>query len=430
MADYLVERNGWYHYFRRVPARLRQYDGRKHIRIALKTKDPVQGRRLADIQNEAVEKFWAELIRNPGSRPQHAAYQDAISTARAYGFAYKSALEVSESPLREILDRLEIVSRLDEQKIPAILGGVDKPLLMLSEAYEVYEKITAHQLVGRSDDFIRKWRNPRKRAVEHFRLALGSDKPVGDICREDTLTFRRWLADRVADEEIMPATANKDLIHLKDVLMELVTDMGGDAVMTVRPIFAGLNFKNEVRSREPFTPAFVQGSILKPGALAGLNDEARALIYIMADTGCRVSEVIGLLPEDIFLDADIPYIWVRPNDKRTLKTAQSKRQIPLVGAALAGARMVPAGFPRYDIADSVSGLVNQYFEKNGLKPSPNHTLYSLRHAFKDRLRDAGAPEEVIDNLMGHKARGPKYGRGHVLETKVKWLNEIAFKLEI
>lgn len=65
--------------------------------------------------------------------------------------------------------------------------------------------------------------------------------------------------------------------------------------------------------------------------------------------------------------------------------------------------------------------------KNNLSPSEGQSLYSLRHTFKDRLRDIQAPEEVIDNLMGHKSRGPKYGRGHILETKLEWLNKIAFQ---
>jgi len=43
--------------------------------------------------------------------------------------------------------------------------------------------------------------------------------------------------------------------------------------------------------------------------------------------------------------------------------------------------------------------------EHNLKPTPNHSLYSLRHTFKDRLRDAQAPEEIIDELMGHKKKG-------------------------
>ena len=76
--------------------------------------------------------------------------------------------------------------------------------------------------------------------------------------------------------------------------------------------------------------------------------------------------------------------------------------------------------------DTASTTINKYLRENDLKPTPNHSLYSLRHTFKDRLRDAGAPEEVIDELMGHKKSGPKYGRGHMLEKKHEWLRKIAY----
>ncbi len=40
--------------------------------------------------------------------------------------------------------------------------------------------------------------------------------------------------------------------------------------------------------------------------------------------------------------------------------------------------------------------------------------------------DMEAPEEIIDDLMGHKKSGPKYGRGHRLETKHKVLLLVAY----
>lgn len=427
MSSFLIQRNGWYHYFRRVPAHLRRYDGRTHIRVALKTKDAATARRLAAVQNDAVEAFWRTLVASPGARPVEQAYRDAVNTARAHGFAYRSSIEIAEGSLRDVLDRLAAAESAGAQRGRAILGAIDRPTMLISDALTTYFTLTGDRMVGKSPDFIRKWSNPRKRAAANFIAAVG-DKPVKDICREDLLAFRRWWMARISEGEMNPGTANKDLIHLKDVLRVVVSDLGGDAAMEVDVLFTGLNFRDEKNSRAPFAAAFVQDTILAPGALDDLNVEARALIYIMADTGCRVNEVIGLLPDDIFLDAPIPYIWIRPNKKRTLKTRSSNRQIPLVGAAVAGIRMVPRGFPRYKVADSVSNLVNQYFENHDMKPTPDHTLYSLRHTFKDRLRDAGAPEEVIDNLMGHSSRGPKYGRGHVLETKLKWLQQIAFKV--
>lgn len=88
------------------------------------------------------------------------------------------------------------------------------------------------------------------------------------------------------------------------------------------------------------------------------------------------------------------------------------------------------GFNYYKSADVASNSINKYLRENSLKPTPKHSLYSLRHTFKDRLRDAGAPEEVIDELMGHKKSGPKYGRGHMIERKYEWLNKVAFKVKV
>ncbi len=83
----------------------------------------------------------------------------------------------------------------------------------------------------------------------------------------------------------------------------------------------------------------------------------------------------------------------------------------------------PNGFPRYqDKSSSLSALVNKFLRNNGLRPTKDHTVYSLRHSFKDRLVAAEAP----DSLMGHKTYKPKYGKGPPLELKVKFLERIAF----
>jgi integrase len=111
-----------------------------------------------------------------------------------------------------------------------------------------------------------------------------------------------------------------------------------------------------------------------------------------------------------------------------LKTEDSQREIPLLGAALAAMKIRPQGFPRYrDKASNLSATVNKYLLENGLRPTEDHSLYSLRHSFKDRLVAAEAPDSLIDNLMGHKTYKPKYGKGPSLELKLKYLQRIAFK---
>ena len=150
----------------------------------------------------------------------------------------------------------------------------------------------------------------------------------------------------------------------------------------------------------------------------------------MMETGLRPSEVVNLRDGTIVLDAVIPHVKVSA-DGRRLKTEDSAREVPLVGVALAAMRQRPHGFPKYrDKATALSATVNKYLTENGLRPTREHTVYSLRHSFKDRLVAIETPDSLIDSLMGHKTYKPKYGRGPSLELKLKFLERIAFDGEV
>ena len=75
-----------------------------------------------------------------------------------------------------------------------------------------------------------------------------------------------------------------------------------------------------------------------------------------------------------------------------------------------------------------SGTIGKFLRENRLLPEEKYSLYSIRHTFKDRLRDVEAPEEIINELMEHHQSGPKYGRGRRLKDKHRWLQAIAFNL--
>jgi hypothetical protein len=55
-------------------------------------------------------------------------------------------------------------------------------------------------------------------------------------------------------------------------------------------------------------------------------------------------------------------------------------------------KLQPQGFPRsVDKGASFSGYVNGFLLENGLRPTRKHSVYSLRHTFKDRLIAAKGP---------------------------------------
>jgi integrase len=148
----------------------------------------------------------------------------------------------------------------------------------------------------------------------------------------------------------------------------------------------------------------------------------------MVETGLRPSEICNLTAKMIHLDAPIPYIEVKP-EGRVVKAEASLRKMPLVGVSLAAMRLQPNGFPTYrdKSAGRLSAIINEFLADAGLRETPEHTLYSLRHSFEDRLTALqDVPDKIMAYLMGHKYSRPKYGSDPTLPHLQSVLNRIAF----
>jgi integrase len=165
-----------------------------------------------------------------------------------------------------------------------------------------------------------------------------------------------------------------------------------------------------------------------------IDDDLRWLVALISDTGMRLSEAAGLAIEDICLDHQVPHINLRPHPWRRLKTQQSERQIPLVGAALwAAQRLVTKVegewcFPRYTNVESCNGnsasaALNKWLKT---KFSSDAVVHGFRHAFRDRLRAAGCPTEMIEQLGGWSIPnvGGRYGQGYNLKSQKVFMDAI------
>ncbi|WP_309385669.1 tyrosine-type recombinase/integrase [Cerasicoccus frondis] len=425
MSKNYVRRGDWYHYFRRVPKHVATYDDRTHVRIALKTKSVKEATRIAAVYDAFVERYWGDLIRSGQPDARGDRFKRAVALAKANGFAYKNMADLVDGPLDDLIARLEVADGNRSEVVRAVLGNEKASTIRLSKCIERYWPLCSDRLVGKNEQQVRKFKNPRAAALKNFIKVVG-DIDLSEVQRKHALEFRNWLLARIADVELVGNSANKQLTFAKDIMLTVGRDL--EIPTDFKVVFAETNVKQTTVPRPPFEAGWAQDKFINEDKLAGMNEAARMLAYMMIETGARESELIGLEAQDFFLDADVPHIWIRKNGLRDLKTPQSDRRIPLVGISLMAAQQVyPDGFSRYHThPESASAAANKYLKENNLRPTPRHTLYSLRHTFKDRLRDAGAPEEVIQELMGHRKHGPQYGRGHTLETKLKWLEQIAF----
>jgi integrase len=429
MPDFLTRRNGTWHFVRRVPMEFATFDRRGVIRHSTRIRVAADrtGRRatrVADRLNAELEAHWHQLV---GDRSDDAAkgYEEARRRARSLGFEYVENEQILLFPWEKRMERIEALLTRglenDRGARTALLGTQPRPSFPLSKLFDEYEAATKDQTKKFSPSQLRVWRNSRMRVVRELVDLIG-DKPVTELTPDDGIDYSEWWRERVVAEEVDAKSANKSM----GMLSRMLKEMSIRRRLNLPEIFKGLRLKGDTRSRSPFDPAFIQNRLLAAGALDGLNEEARHVLYVLADTGLRPSEVVNLQPHAIHLDCPIPYVEILP-DGRVLKTEDSRREVPLVGAALAAMKLRPEGFPRYrDKSSSLSAAVNKYLLENGLRPTKDHTVYSLRHSFKDRLIAAQAPDSLIDSLMGHRTGKPKYGKGPSLELKLKFLERIAF----
>jgi integrase len=431
MPDFLTRRNGMWHFVRRVPLEFAALDRRGIIRHS--TRVPVSadrtGRRAIRVAmrlNAELEAHWHQLA---GDRSDDAmkGYDEARRRARSLGFEYADGEQILAFPWEKRMERIEALLTRglenDRGARAALLGTQPRPSFMLSKLYEEYETATKIETQNFSPNQMRVWRGGRMRVVREL-VDLVGDKPVTELTQDDGLDYSEWWRERVITGETNAKSANKSM----GMLSRMLKEMSIRRRLNLPEIFKGLRLRGEVdNQRQPFETDFIQNRLLAEGALAGLNEEARHVIYLLADTGLRPSEAVNLQAHAIHLDAPIPYVEVLP-DGRVMKTEDSRRQIPLVGAALAVMKLRPHGFPIYrDKSSSLSALVNKYLRTHGLRPSKLQSLYSLRHSFKDRLIATEAPDSLIDSLMGHRTGKPKYGKGPPLELKLKFMESIAFK---
>lgn len=418
---------GTLYLYKRVPKRYASVEPRKFVWISLHTDSPsVAKTKEAATWEQMVAAWEAKLAGDTTDAEQR--FAAARDLAEARGFRYMRADQVAKLPIEELRERFAAVPGFKDKpaapdmiEAAALLGGAQEPALTVSRALELYWPLARDKTLGKSADQIRRWENPRKKALKNF-IAVVGDKALSAITGDDMLDFRNWWMERLEEEELTANSANKDLIHLGDIL-KTVNRM--KRLGLVLPL-TDLSFKEgEGKKRPPFSVKWIKEKLLAPGALDGLNDEARAILLVMVNTGCRPSELAALTANTIRLNHNVPHISIEP-EGRQVKSKHAKRTIPLLGVSLEALRAFPKGFPRYQTSSaSLSATVNKFLRENGLMESDDHTLYSLRHSFEDRMLAAGIDDRIRRDLFGHRLTRERYGDGAELEYKQKLLQATA-----
>ena len=383
-VPFTFNRDGYYYFSRRVPSDLVEHYVYPRVVQSLRTKKSSVAKTRALAFAAKLDEHWVHL-----------------------------RLAHCDLPAQHLLKQCS-----QTRAVPNSLVPVPETSMSLSEALNLYVS-----LKGASKG--KTFRAAAERACGYLVEASGL-KDLHEYTRADALAFRDALVSR---------------------------SLAGSSISRIfNSVTAVFNFaisEHAIEIANPFTRVFhdkTAGVVRRlPIPLADIrtvqshckqhDDDVRWLIALISDTGLRLAEGAGLLMQDIVLNEQIPYILVRSNNYRGLKTESSERVVPLVGASLWAAKRLaqqsmdsdrPA-FHRYNKtgvtnANSASAALNKW-----LKPHvPKHcTMHSFRHSMRDRLRAVNCPTELIDQIGGwsHDSIGKNYGSGYPLEQLAHFLSK-------
>ena len=149
----------------------------------------------------------------------------------------------------------------------------------------------------------------------------------------------------------------------------------------------------------------------------------QTLFWLVAYTGLRITEALGLRKQDLNLQERV--ISVVPHDLRPLKNESSRRRIPI------DERLLPLLENHYQQATDLLFLEHLSPTKRWNTPSfwqrrLGFGPHMLRHGVTTKLRMAGIGESVVASLLGHTppSMTARYG-----EVPMETLREAVRRLE-
>ena len=374
--DYLTNRNGIYYFQRRVPMDVRGHYKSHSIACSLKTRSRRIALRAASSLSLQLEEYWMAL--------------------RVNQLTSVHCKKLKTSPDHAVSG----VSFMDAKDLYLKLKGQGK-----AESFATYTE----------------------RNVDYVLEAIGN-KDLMDYEPSDGGVFRDWLTEK----GLASSSVKRVFSTIRAITNLAIAEYGLD----MRSPFANVYFPelDDIKERLPVSPHDIK---LIQRHCRETNDEMRWLLALISDTGMRLSEAAGLALNDIVLDSEIPYINLKPNESRRLKTKQSSRKIPLVGLSLWAAQQVQSefngtyAFPRYTKgercnANSASAVLNKWVKKITTQPV---SLYSFRHALTDRLKAIQCSRDIIDAIGGWTvvSIGEKYGEGYKLDVLHEWMVKLVIE---
>jgi integrase len=252
---------------------------------------------------------------------------------------------------------------------------------------------------------IKFYRKTVQKLLEHF--GERADRPIAEVTPNDLVTFRNQLA-----KEVSASTVNHNLIAVR-MIFKAARRLGRiaeDPAEFLKPVREFDNPHQE--KRRPFTEPELRA------LMAAADSEWRSVIRIALYTGGRLSDIATLRWSNVDLErAELSFIA-----RKTRKTVL----LPIVGPLLTHIESLPSSDDPHDLlhprageifyrsnhAATLSAAFGDLLEHAGLRPvkeanssgrrrANGLSFHSLRHNCVSMLKDAGIPQAVVQEFVGH-----------------------------
>ncbi|TCM58223.1 hypothetical protein C8J36_101122 [Rhizobium sp. PP-F2F-G48] len=297
---------------------------------------------------------------------------------------------------RNVFTKLKALGDLD---LAALSGEVVAPLTFM-EALERYWSLTPERFVGVTEYKAKLKKNRDRKPVTDFIERMG-DVDILKLKLKDCNEYRAKLIAACVAKELKSEQATWRISKLREIIREVYDNEFPERenpFMKVKPIDLKDGSKHQ-----PFTEIEID-KVNAELLTANLSDEAKGVITVAQMTGAIASEIGGLLPEDIFVDAELPHIIIRPNRIRQLKTDSRPRTLPLFGAMLEVFQRYPNGFTSYQ-DDRGWQRLNRNLSDFFKRVTPGKSMYSNRHRIEDCLKAVRIDGGVRSEIKGHSTKG-------------------------
>jgi integrase/recombinase XerC len=266
--------------------------------------------------------------------------------------------------------------------------------------------------------------------LRQFAAYLQATYELTDIAEADHTLIRSWVVT-LMQQDLDPRTVNRKIACLRSYFKFLLTTgrISRNPMLRIKapkmakklPDFVPEESLNGLLNSFKFADTFV-----------GARDQL--VLELLYGTGIRLSELIGIVPDDVNLHGQTVRVTGKGNKQRLVPLNQSllavleryiafrKREIGAIDNTSAALLVTDKGEPMYE--KLVYRTVKHYLSQITTASSQQHP-HVLRHSFATHLLNKGADLNAIKDLLGHANLAATQVYTHLSIDKLKSVFEQA-----